>query len=269
MKFVFSKKNYNEEEKLWIKKFEDISLKLSFENKINRINNKKEDEFEAFKILFKEFPNSKNFIINEFVLFQLNNIHSTANKNKKENNDNARLHSLKITNNEIFNNSLDKIIYIIKNYPENNNNIIDKLSQEENLKKIHEIAIDKDLNKATILFIDNNVKIDHNKILNLSIRNSNQDIFEKIIINFKGKKENFENLSDSPFFWQPLLFHKNKDFSPKYIYDQLLDNNFKIGKVEILKMIEVSKESPQKLKFYNDLDKRIDNKSTMQRSLKF
>ena len=46
----------------------------------------------------------------------------------------------------------------------------------------------------------------------------------------------------------------------KYIYDQLLDNNFKIGKVEILKMIEVSKELPQKLKFYNDLDKRIDNK---------
>lgn len=265
MKFTFNKTTYNEKEKEWIKQFLSSKNKIDLDSKFE--NNNKNNDYTVFDSI--QDKEAISFFINEYINFQINNLHATANKNKKDQNDMAKIHMLKKTNGQIADEAFNNIIGIINHYPEHNNKIISILSSEDNLKKINEIAIDKSLNNVTIFLINNNINFDQNKLLNLSIRNGNQEIFEKLITNFKGKKEGYDNLSDSPFFWQPLLFSKNKDFSAKYIYDQLLDNNFKIGKVEILKMIELSKQSPQKLKYYSDLDKRIDNKSTVQRSLKF
>lgn len=267
MKFTFNKTKYNEKEKEWIEMFENSRKDIILKSKFDKNKMIENTDFLAFDYFFNE--NAMEFFLKEYINFQLNKIHSSSNKNKKDQNDIAKVHLLKKNNGEVASEGFNKIKELKNYYPKYEKSIINILSTENNLKKINEIAIDRDLNNITIFFIDNDINIDHNKLLNLSIRNGNQEVFEKIISNFNGKKENYENLSDSPFFWQPLLFNKNKDFSPKYIYDQLLDHNFKIGKIEIIKMIELSKLSPQKLKFYHDLDKRIDNKSTIQRSLKF
>lgn len=243
--------------------------------KINMLNTINQHDIDNDTILFTAINNisetteDKQKYIDDFIKNKITLIASVAGKNHREINLQAKINYKKTSNEEIYNTALSSLKKIFNFYKDDKNTLIYIKNNHHIKNNINNMAIDSRLNSATLFLLGNNNSLADNMTLNISIRNGNKEIFDQVINNFNGKKNNFDNLQENPFFWQPHLFNKNKDFSAKYIYDKLLDHDFIIDKKDLKNIMEVFKNNPERLSYYADLKKRVETKNTQQRSLSF
>lgn len=262
-----NKQFYTEEEKKWASLYENKINEHNLPALINLTVNEKNSDLSILLSLSENNDKMRSFFINEYVKSSLDALNSIIGKKLKATNETPEFKYKFVTNNDILKTATKNINLLYQNFDTASVNNI--LNENKNREKIDGIAVDKNLSHFIISLIENNVNLDHNKLLNMSIRSGNKDLFDVVINSFQGKKENFENLQDNPFFWQPLLLTNQQRELTKYFYDQLFENKFELKQSDLESMLKLSASNPSKEKYYKDLSYTIKNKSQNQKTFKF
>lgn len=268
MSFLFrNNRNYTNTQKKWIGDFEADQSRQSinvFEK--NKINN----ELDSFKNISDKYENKEEvfyFFIREYLSSNIKNIEDLISLRPNDINKTPIFKYGNLTNADILNKTNNKIKSVY-NYLNDDQLVNSLLNNESNKESIENISIDKNLSKFIITLLEKNVELNHNKLLNMSIRHANKDLFDATMKNFKGEKANFENNQENPFFWQPLIMTKNNQDLIKYFHNELFDHGFKLKSNDLKSMIDLYKNDPYKIRNFHDLENTLKLKNEKQLSFK-
>lgn len=269
MKFNLKNETYyNADEQSWAKKFEEVRQKDTLNSTQTLI---KKTDFELFEETAQNFENKNEvlqFFVKEFLEKQLSNIESITGTNLKSINTTPVFRYEHMTNRDILNDGIKNIKMIYEHYSEKEK-INEILNDPKNKEKLSNISVDKNMSPLMIYLLDKKVDFNFNNLLNMSIRNGYQELFDTTLKHFKGEKKNFENLRDNPFFWSPLMLSKKNDDLTKYFHDQLIENGFEIKQDDLKKIMDLNKNNPVKLNYLKDVETTLGTEKRKQRNLKF
>lgn len=259
---------YTNEQLEWINEFK----KREHGRTINNYRSQSElRDLDDFKYVSQKYNEKENevyhFFIREYLGGNIEVVESLNSLKPNEINKSPIFRYDNLTNKEILNRSIKNIESVYSEMKDENlvNGLLD---YERNKNKISNISIDKNLSKFIILLIDKNLKLNHNAILNMSIRHGSKDLFNKVISKFSGEKENFDHIRDNPYFWQPLMLTKNNREMATYFSNELIKNNFKISMENLKSIKKLFEKDKFKIEHFNELENRLNFKTENKRKLK-